>query len=225
MFRKIKENKNFEILNRLLQNKRARSAIILVLWMFFFFIVFSLLETEPKNTRISALDKWKIEEHYEYEMQIKKEGVSTSIKGIRNKNEEVFSFMNQTYFLDLENLYMFENDTKVLIDQNTIFNFIKLRPNFLFELLSGGSLEYTTNYEKGDTKKGYSISASNISTFSSVLKALENSSVLLEVNENNETITKVKLELLNFQEENEVVNYEIEIDYFNVGDIVNINLE
>lgn len=218
-------------IKELLQNPRTRAATILVLWFFFFLFVFSTLNTSKKSssTTYSAMDKWQNSNNYETEITITINDSIYHMNAVRNKNYEAISLDGRTYLLEDNYLYMFQNDMKILQDNVILldFDFLKLRPNFLRQLISNGKLEYTTNYESGMTKKGYSIETAQFVLLYNGLKITDDSTVLIELVEQNNVITEVNLDLKNYQKynQNNIEEYKIQIVYSNIGLVSNVNLE
>ncbi|MCI8446115.1 MAG: hypothetical protein HFH31_01320 [Bacilli bacterium] len=215
----------------LLQDPRTRAATILVLWFFFFLFVFSTLNTNRKSSSptYSTIDKWKSSNNYEAKINITRNDEIYHIDSVRNGNQEVFSLDDRTYILDYNKLYVFENDLKLLKESTILldFDFLKLRPNFLGQLVSNGNLEYTTNYESGIIKKGYSIETAKFVELYDGMIITDDTRVIVELTEQDNVITEVNLDLKNYQKYNQdlIKEYKIQIIYSSIGMISNINLE
>ena len=131
--------------------------------------------------------------------------------------------------MDYNKLYVFENDLKLLKESTILldFDFLKLRPNFLGQLVSNGILEYTTNYESGIIKKGYSIETAKFVELYDGMIITDDTRVIVELTEQDNVITEVNLDLKNYQKYNQdlIKEYKIQIIYSSIGMISNINLE
>lgn len=223
MFRKIKGNQYVKLVCGLLQNPRTKSMIILVFWAFFFLFIFLVFDVRgEKNYPVyTATDKWEKSNNYEYQVIFTINHDAHIVNGIRSDSYETFSLEGQNYYLEKDQLFLFFNDQKVPQDNTELLNydFLKLRPAFLGKVLSNGTLEYTTNYQSGTIKKGYSIPASSFVTKED--KSLE--SVSMEVVETNGIITEINLDLKALQPDYE--QYKINISYSNIGNFSNLELE
>lgn len=198
MFKKIRNIKEHQIIKKikeLLQVPRYRSLVILGLWMIFFAFVFFLLNHSSKPpTKYSAFDSWKNNIHYGYQMNVQVDKSTYLIEGSRNGENETFTLLEQSYYLEYGSLYVLENGQKKIQNNTVLFcvDFEKLKPSFLVPLLLEENLEYTTKYESGMIKKGYIVSATSF---------VENSyeSILIEVVQKEGEIIEWNLDLTNIQ--------------------------
>lgn len=233
MIKKIKENKYIEKIREWRKNPRTRAATSLFLWGIFFLFVFVVLDVRGNHTSnqsvYSVTQKWANEKNYKYEMTFTINQETFVVNGIRSEERETFSLQEQTYYLENDKLYAFQNDTKVLQEYTTIlgYDFLKLRPEFLSQLLSYGKLEYTTNYESGAVSKGYSINTAKFIKLYDGSEIADDSTIKVEVLETNNTITEMKLDLINYKKySEEIINsYQIKIVYSDIGIKSNIELE
>lgn len=226
MIKKIKENEYVVKIQELLKNRRTRALVSLGLWLIFFVFVFSLLGKEEKPNLPKPVV---IESNYEYQMTFVVNEATYLIHGVRNGNEESFSLLNQTYFLEHDQLYLFFNDTKVLQSSTSLLNidFLKLRPEFLKKLVLEENLEYTTKYESGVIKKGYSVPVSKFVELYDGSVITDDQLISIELSEKDGLLIEVHMDLVNFQKYSQemITNYEIKIVYSHIGDEVNTKLE
>lgn len=233
MIKKIKENQYIEKIRELRKKPRTRAAISLLLWGIFFLFVFVALDVRGNHTKEPPVYhvtwKWENEKNYKYQMTFTINQDTFLVNGIRNGEKEAFSLQEQTYYLEDKHLYIFQNDTKVLQEYTTLlgYDFLKLRPEFLSQLLSHGELEYTTNYESGQVSKGYSINTAKFVSLLDGLEIIDDSTIKMEVLENNHMITEVKIDLTNYQKYSEEIidSYQVKIVYSDIGTVSNVELE
>ena len=232
MINKIKENKYIKIIRELWQNTRTRAAVILGLWIIFFVFVFAVFDirgNHTSSTSYNAIETWKESKNYEYDMEITVNQDTYLIRGMRNSNLETFSFQEMSYYLENEFLFVFQNVQKIF-QENTILlgiDFLKLRPEFLNKVLQYGKLEYTTKYESGEIRKGYQISTAKFVELYQNLEITDDSFVEIEVVEKENQITSISLNLTDFEKyyQKNIINYEIEIKYSNIGMVSNLKFE
>lgn len=231
--KKIKQNKYVKLILELLENRRTRAAVILVLWMIFFIFVFSVFDMKgehfSKTPIYEKMNEWENRTNYEYHIIWTINQNTHFMFGSRNGNYETFSLGNDTYTLEENHLFLWENDTKKW-KENTIllgYDVLKLRPTFLSQILSYGNLEYTTKYETGMIKKGYSIPTAKFVELYHQTEIIDDSMINIEVVEQDQIVTEVSLDLTQFQKySQELINqYKIQIKYSNIGKVSNIELE
>lgn len=231
--KKIKQNKYVKLILELLQNPRTRAAVILVLWMLFFIFVFSLFDMrgEPslKTPMYEEMNEWENRNNYEYHIIWTINQDTHFISGIRNENYETFSYQKDTYTLEANQLFLWENDVKKEQESTILLGYdvLKLRPKFLSKMLSYGNLEYTTKYKTGMIKKGYSIPMAKFVELYHQTVITDDSIITMEVVEQDKTVTEISLDLTPFQKySQELINqYKIQIKYSNIGKVSNIELE
>lgn len=233
MIQKIKENQYIQRIKELLQNKRTRAITQLVLWMLFFVFVFYTFDLRGKKTQNpkekTVIETWMEQKNYQYQMTFSINQEDILVKGIRNQLQEVFSLQSRTYYFNDNKLYLFENDIEIPQEYTTIlgYEFLKLRPEFLGQLLSYGKLEYTTNYETGMVRKAYSIPIAKFVYLYDGTQITDEDDIKIELLENEKVITEVNLDLTSFfrYSENIIEQYKVTITYFDIGTDANIKLE
>lgn len=226
MIKKIKENESVVKIRELLKNRRTRAFVSLGLWLIFFIFVFSLLGNSENANHPAPV---KIESNYQYQMTFLINDQTYVVNGVRNGKNESFSLSNQTYFLENDQLYLFFNDTKVLQNSTILLDidFLKLRPEFFKKLVLQGNLEYTTNYESGVVKKGYSVPVSKFVELYDGSMITDDHTLTIELSENHGTLVEANIDFTNFQKYNQkaILNYQVEIVYSDIGEMEDIRLE
>lgn len=232
MINKLKENKYIKIINELLQNKRTRAATKLVLWLIFFAFVFSVMDNGGNNSvkpTYDSYEQWKNRKNYDYQMTFNVNKDEYVVSGSRYNQKEIFYIANKQYYIENDYLYLYHNDQRIFQNDTKILDFdiLKLRPNFLSTLIPYAKLEYTTTYENGMTKKGYSILTEKFSELYNNLVITDDSTVTMEVVEQDKEILEVNLDLKNYQKYsiNDIENYKIRIVYSNINKVSDFILE
>lgn len=208
----------------LLENRRTRAAVILFLWFLFFLFIFAAFDVRKpqKESYVSStLEDWKGKTTYEYQMTLSIDDKEYKINGHKYVSREEFVLEDTVYYLENNLLYRLENGNRVP-EENTVLlglDFTKLSPTQLEEIISKGSLQYTTNYEDGLVKKGYEIPLSDVISWYRNLTVSDSNTMAIELSEKNKQIVEVNIDFTHVIQYSQpsIKNYQIKINY--VGEI------
>lgn len=221
MFKKIKENKNYQLIHDWLENPRYRALVKLLLWGIFFLFVFGALNTSSNSNPPSNLPPSTVEiplsqmDNYEYQITIEND----QIRGTRVGEKEVYIENGQKYQIENETIYkMTENGKISMHPANLKFDIRKLRPEKLEELKKLGQVEYTTEYKDQTKKTSYTIKTEKFSTWYNGSTTSSNDSINMTIYEKKNKPEKIELDLTNYKNR----TYSIIIHYDKIGEIKKI---
>lgn len=226
MIKKIKENEYVKLIKELLENRRTRALAILLLWGFFFLLIFSIFDVRgthtPKKEVLNPRDEWKVASNYKSEIAFTINEETYILNSVRNGDYEKLTIGEDTYYLEQDFLYHLEGYNKVFIKETSLlgYDLLKLRPDFLNEVLLNSKLEYTTNYEEsGMIKKGYSIGTAKFVELYHQTMITDDSFITIEVIEKNNQIVEIVLDLKEMQKYSQAIiqTYKIKISYKDFG--------
>ncbi len=234
MIKKIKENEYVKLVKELLENKRTRALVKLVLWGGFFLLVFSIFDVRGTRTSKKELSNpagdWKSMSNYKSEVTFTINEETYILNSIRNGDYEKLTIGEDTYYLEQNFLYHLEGYNKIFIEETSLlgYDLLKLRPDFLNEVLRNSKLEYTTNYEANElVKKGYSISTAKFVELYHQSIITDNTFMPIEVVEKNNQIVEIELDLKEMQgySQTMIQTYKIKIVYRDFGTVTKTEVE
>lgn len=226
MIKRIQENEYVKLVKELLENRRTRALVKLVLWGFFFLLIFSIFDVRrthtPKKDVLNSRDEWKVMSNYKSEITFTINEEIYILNSARNGDYEKLTIGEDTYYLEQNFLYHLEGYNKIFIKETSLlgYDLLKLRPNFLNEVLLNSKLEYTTNYEEsGLVKKGYSIGTAKFVELYRQAIITDDSFITLEVVEKNNQIVEIELDLKEMQKYSQEIiqTYKMKIVYKDFG--------
>ncbi len=228
MIKKIKENEYVKLVKELLENRRTRAFVKLVLWGFFFLLIFSIFDVRGTHTSkkeiLDPREKWKVMTNYKSEIIFTINEETYVLNSSRNGDYEKLTIGEDIYYLEQDFLYHLEGYDKKFIKETSLlgYDLLKLRPDFLNEILLNGKLEYTTNYEDGElVKKGYSMNTAKFVELYHQSVITDDSFITMEVTEKNNQIVEIELDLKEMQKYSQMIiqTYKIKIVYKDFGTV------
>lgn len=234
MIKKIKENQYVKLGKELWENRRTRALVKLVLWGFFFLIVFAVFDVRGTHNSKKELsnprDEWKLMSNYKSEITFTINEETYILNSARNGFHEKLTIGEDIYYLEQDFLYHLEGYNKIFIKETSLlgYDLLKLRPNFLNEVLLNSKLEYTTNYEEsGIIKKGYSISTAKFVELYHQSMITDDSFIKIEVIEKDNQIIEIELDLKELKKYSQdvIYTYKIKIAYKDLGTVTKEEVE
>lgn len=223
----------FKIIKELWKNPKTHALMVLGIYAFFFAIVIiyiqigsSIKNTEPNiNNNYSSLDNLNNMKTYEYKYLITKVTNETNIinvEGIKYNNQNSFKILNdnQTYYI--------EDD---LIKPNDLFPddlyLLEIEPNKIYEYILANDKYSEIEYSDGSKKIEYLISLNDIKTELDIYEQLNDDQIKITTYEEDNVIYKIELNLSEYVKlkNEEINNYNIEINYTNINKISNYKVE
>ncbi len=196
-------------LKLLLKNEKFRALISIILWIFFFIIMFAILNSGTKNSEYSkpTLN----EKNYEYEIEFKINKLIYNIEGIRYEDKELIEIkeLNKEYINDFSNIKELYN-----------FDIKYLRLELLKKYIENNISTKEITYNDGSIKRFYEINNFKINDNDNT-----NSIIKMDVKSKNNIISEVNIDLTNKMKNINITNYEIRINYYNIGNIKDFTIE
>lgn len=216
MLKKIKENQYIKWIFEFLKIPRAKAAVQLVLWIIFFIIVFVAFDIRKSQPSKKILDMWDISE-YSYQATFQVNQDKFLLAGTKKENIETIQFEDQEYRLEQDHLYVIQENQVVQKNSTELvyYDIRKLNLNFFKTIVSNATLEYTTNYESGLIRKGYSLNTAKFVEFYSGMSITDDSTIQIEIIEEAGVLKEIEIDLTPFQKHNQkIINtYRIKIVY------------
>ncbi|MCI9233015.1 MAG: hypothetical protein HFH08_00290 [Bacilli bacterium] len=228
MIKKVKENEYVKLVIELLENRKTRALVKLALWGFFFLLIFSIFDVRgthtPTKDTLSSKEEWKTMLNYKSEITFTINEETYILNSVRNGSYEKLKIGEDVYYLEQDYLYHLEGYNKKFIKETSLlgYDLLKLRPDFLNEILLNSKLEYTTNYEDSKlVKKGYSINTAKFVELYHQSIITDDSFVTIEVMEKNNQIVQIELDLKEMQKYSQTIIqvYKIKIIYSDIGKV------
>lgn len=216
MLKKIKENQYIKWISEFLKIPRAKATVQLVLWIIFFIIVFAAFDIRKSQPPKKILDMWDVSE-YSYQATFQVNQDKFLLTGTKKENTETIQFENQEYRLEQNRLYLIQENQVVQKNSTELvyYDIRKLNLNFFKTIVSNAALEYTTNYESGLIRKGYSLNTAKFVEFYSGMSITDDSTIQIETVEEAGVLKEIEFDLTPFQKYNQkIINtYQIKIVY------------
>lgn len=221
-----KKKKNFKEkraeFKEMMKNPRKKALFQLGCWGAFFLISYLVIILIPhptpvyrnpnSNTKKDTLTNYQTMNNFEYTYTFSYNGKEEEIVGTYFDNHYYFSYLNQEYYTDEENIYEVDSTNKMF---KNVDNFIvllsltELRKENLAEFLVNDNLVESKEYKDG--KK--------INTYQYFIE--ENKYIYLTVTEQDRYIEEILVDLKDYLESKELIfsNFEVKLQYSEINNL------
>lgn len=210
----------FTKLKKMWNNRRYRSVLILLMYFVFFAIMFLLLNigTENVHRNYEQVIHFKNYDIYSFSTDIDINGMIYSIEGKRYKENYEFTYNEQTYNMNYDDIKQSD------IDKN-IINSFEYMPDFLDNIINNSKLVSEKKIiDNNQIIKEYSLELAkyleildyNLSDYNS------GDLILVTVSEIDDQVISVEIDLTSFYKhlEESYEEYKITINYNHINDIL-----
>lgn len=201
MFKRITENEYVQKFLELWQNPRYRSLIILGMYIIFFALVISSIDTSSNNyeesKKVDVMKEYSMMNNYSSKIIIKNE-LEENINIKVNKNDYLINYNNENYYYNTVKLYKQDGEAYKRVNTNLLdFEVWKFTPKFISDLIEKGTFNSKTEYADGTIANTYLV---KIEDFIKSYSNNENSDIRtfeITVYQNEKQVNKVVLNLTN----------------------------
>lgn len=226
MFERIKENEYIQKFLELWKNPRYRSLIILGMYIIFFTLVISSIDTSSndyeESKKVDVMKEYSMMNNYSSKIIIKNE-LEENIDIKVNKNDYLINYNNENYYYNTVKLYKQNEDNYTRTETNILdFEVWKFTPKFISDLIEKGTFNSKTEYADGTIANTYLV---KIEDFIKSYYNNENIDIRtfeITVYQNEKQVNKVVLNLTNIYNMEQFSNnydYIVTIEYDLVGKI------
>lgn len=229
--------KNFlKTIKELNKTPRGKALLFFGGYFFFFLIIIIVFRTSSKvplgkysyekgeknNSSFEKIEK----NNYTFTYNISIDGVNYQVTGEKNGRKEKFSYLGRDYLRILDNYFILDNGKWLKCDNPIGLSFF-IEIDNINELIENAYFLAKTDYESGKIVKNYLISTNNIKKIKDGLNidiADEAGEIVVSSDEEGDT-NLIKLKLNSYCKYENICKekLEIELNYDNFGEVLEIN--